>query len=73
MVSGTGGGPLLQRGGWLLKKGGVHKNPVEVLKEFDPLLSTLSVCPLICGLRAGTRGLEPPQGASGKMGPLRGL
>ena len=28
---------------------------------------------LICGLRVGTRGLEPPQGASGKTGPLRGL
>ena len=32
-------------GGWLLKKGGVLKKPVEVLKEFDPLLSTLSVSP----------------------------
>ena len=33
-------------GGWLLKKGGgVLKKTVEVLKEFDPLLSTLSVCP----------------------------
>ena len=29
--------------------------------------------PLICGLRVGSRGLEPPQGASGKSGPLRGL
>ena len=28
---------------------------------------------VICGLRVGTRGLEPPQGASGKTGPLRGL
>ena len=30
---------------------------------------------LICGLRVGTRGLEPPhwQGASRKPGPLRGL
>ena len=42
-VRGTGGGPLLQKGGWLLKKGGVLKKPVEVLKEFDPLPSTLSV------------------------------
>ena len=25
---------------------------------------------LICGLRVGARGLEPPQGAPGKMGPL---
>ena len=34
-------------GGWLLKKGGgVLKKPVEVLiKEFDPLPSTLSVSP----------------------------
>ena len=30
-------------GGWLLKKGGILKKPVEVLKEFDPLMSTLSV------------------------------
>ena len=28
---------------------------------------------VICGLRVGTRGLEPPQGASGKKGPLGGL
>ena len=28
---------------------------------------------VICGSRLGARGLEPPQGASGKMGPLRGL
>ena len=28
---------------------------------------------IICGLRVGTRGLEPPQGASRKTGPLRGL
>ena len=28
---------------------------------------------VLCGLRVGTRGLEPPQGASGKTGPLRGL
>ena len=28
---------------------------------------------VICGLRVGTRGLEPPQGASGKKGPLKGL
>ena len=28
---------------------------------------------LIYGPRVGTRGLEPPQGASGKTGPLRGL
>ena len=27
---------------------------------------------LICGLRVGTRGLEPPQGASGKAGPQGG-
>ena len=34
-------------GGWLLKKGGggVLKKPVEVVKEFGPLLSTLSVSP----------------------------
>ena len=29
--------------------------------------------PFICGLRVGTRRLEPSQGASGKTGPLRGL
>ena len=49
LVRGAGGGPLLQKGGggWLLKEGGggVLKNPVEVLKEFDPLPSTLSVSP----------------------------
>ena len=28
---------------------------------------------VICGLRAGARGLEPSQGASGRTGPLRGL
>ena len=34
-------------GGWLLNKGrgGVLKNPVEVLNEFDLLPSTLSVSP----------------------------
>ena len=47
LVRETGGGPLLKKGegGWLLKKGGVLKKPVEVLKEFDPLPSTLSVSP----------------------------
>ena len=46
LVRGTGGGPLLQKGGggvFLRRGGGVLKNPVEVLKEFDPLPSTLSV------------------------------
>ena len=39
-------GRFFRRGGWLLKKGGgVLKKPVEVLKEFDPLPSTLSVSP----------------------------
>ena len=28
---------------------------------------------LICGPRVEAGGLEPPQGASGKTGPLRGL
>ena len=37
-------GRFLRRG-WLLKRGGVLKKPVEVLKEFDPLPSTLSVSP----------------------------
>ena len=37
---------LRKGGGWLLKKGGgVLKKPVEVIKEFDPLPSTLSVSP----------------------------
>ena len=39
-------GRFFRRGGWLLKKGGgVLKTPVELLKEFDPLPSTLSVSP----------------------------
>ena len=50
LVRGTGGWPLLQKGeGRLLKKGGVLKNPSEVLKEFDPLPSTLAVSPGVGG------------------------
>ena len=46
-MRGTGGGPLLQSGGggFLGRGGGVLKKLVEVLKEFDPLPSTLSVSP----------------------------
>ena len=32
-------------GGGFLRRGGVLKKPVEVLEEFDPLPSTLSVSP----------------------------
>ena len=32
-------------GGGFLRRGGVRKKPVEVLKEFDPLPLTLSVSP----------------------------
>ena len=39
---------------------------LEYFPVFDPVN-------LICGPRVGTRGLEPPQGTSGKTGPLRGL
>ena len=47
------GGRVLKKRGRVLKKrgrllrrgGGVLKKPVEVLKEFDPLPSTLSVSP----------------------------
>ena len=48
LVRGTGGGPLLQKeGSGFLRRGGggVLKKPVDVLKEFDPLPSTLSVSP----------------------------
>ena len=46
LVRGTGGGPLLQKeGGGFLRRGGLLKNPVEVLREFDPLPPTLSVSP----------------------------
>ena len=46
LVRETGVGPLLQKGGMASQEGGgVLKNPVEVLKEFDPLLPTLSVSP----------------------------
>ena len=46
-VRGTGRGPLLQKGwGGFLRRGGVLKKPVKVLKEFDLLPSTLSVSPL---------------------------
>ena len=39
-------GRFFRRGGLLLNRGGgVLKKPVEVLKEFDPLPSTLSVSP----------------------------
>ena len=37
--------PLLQKGGSFLRRGGVLKNPVEVLKEFDSLPPTLSLSP----------------------------
>ena len=45
LVMGTGGGPLLQKGGGgFLRRGGrVLKNLVKALKEFDPLPPTLSV------------------------------
>ena len=58
LVRGTGGGPLLQKGGrgFLRRGGGVLKKPVEVLKEFDPLPSTLSVSPQLF--------LTPPDGSS---------
>ena len=36
---------LLQKGGGFLRRRGVLKNPVEVVKEFDPLPSTFSVSP----------------------------
>ena len=47
LVRETGGGPLLQRGGgsFFRRGGGVLKNPLEVLKEFDPLPLTLFVFP----------------------------
>ena len=46
LARGTGGGPLLQKGGGgFLRRGWVLKSPVEVLKEFDPLPPTLSVSP----------------------------
>ena len=32
-------------GGGFLRRGGVLKHPMEVLKEFDPLPPTLSVSP----------------------------
>ena len=40
-------GHFFRRGGGdgFLRRGGVLKKPVEVLKEFNPLLSTLSVSP----------------------------
>ena len=46
LVRGTGRRPFLQKGGCgFLRRGVVLKNPVEVLKEFDPLPPTLSVSP----------------------------
>ena len=38
-------GRFFRRAGWLLNRGGVLEKPVEALKEFDPLPSTLSVSP----------------------------
>ena len=42
VARGAGDGPLLQKGGWLLEKGGgVLKNPVEALTKFDPFPPTM--------------------------------
>ena len=67
-------GRFFRRGGWLLKKGeGVLKNPLEVLKEFDPLPPTLSVPLTLVRFRTSYKHPNPEKSKHVKSHVVRGL